>query len=209
VEIGRIIAEVVIDDFKRTQSTHQISNGWGLGALLAFVKDDKSQLIDFDPIQFHPELKGLPDPERNDQDRIWRCVSWGAGSTLADAFLAHVYRFLFGEKVSEGSKLDEWKLKVPTVAKVKLAVAWIVDHVRRYNTGLVGGKPQLAVLEKRNGAWIAHHEDPGETEQQVAAIEKYISDFGAQQRPDASTVDLDKVLSGEEPVPTASDGAGN
>jgi hypothetical protein len=32
-----------------------------------------------------------------------------------------------------------------------LAVAWTVDHVRRYNVGLVGGKLQLAVLEKRNG----------------------------------------------------------
>jgi hypothetical protein len=72
VEIGRVISESVIDDFKRTQSTHQVSNGWGFGALFAFVHGDKPHLIDFDPTQFHPELKGQPDPERADQDRIWR-----------------------------------------------------------------------------------------------------------------------------------------
>ena len=112
-----------------------------LGALFAFVHDDKPQLIDFDPVHFHPELKGLPDPLRGDQDRIWRCVSWGAGSKRADAFLAHAYRLLFGGQV-------------PTVARANLAVAWTVDHVRRYNVGLVGGKLQLAVIEKRSGTWL-------------------------------------------------------
>ncbi len=204
VEIGRIIAEVAIDDFKRTQSTHQGSQGWGVGALFAFVSKDKPQLIDFDPIQFHPELKGLPDPQRGDQDRNWRCVSWGLGSKLADAFLAHAYRLLFGERGSDGSRIDQWKLKVPTVARAKLAVAWTVDHVRRYNTGLVGGKLQLAILEKRNGTWTARHEDPGETEQQVFALEAYVSEFVEKQQPDAaaegSKIDLDRVLAGEQAV---------
>jgi hypothetical protein len=193
VEMGRLIAELAIDDFKRTQSTHQVSNGWGFGALFAFVSKDQPQLIDFDPIQFHPELKGLPDPERGDQDRNWRCVSWGAGSKLADAFLAHAYRLLFGGKSS-----------VPTVARAKLAVAWTVDHVRRYNTGLVGGKLQLAILEKRNGTWTARHEDPGETEQQVVALEAYISEFVEKQQPDAaaeaSKIDLDRVLAGDQAI---------
>jgi hypothetical protein len=124
-EIGVIIAETTVDDFKRTQSTHQISNGWGFGALFAFVHGDTPQLIDFDPTQFHPELKGQPDPNRG--DRNWRCVSWGIGSKMADAFLAHLSRVLFGDLA-------------PTVAQAKLAVAWTVDHVRRYHPGLVGGK---------------------------------------------------------------------
>jgi hypothetical protein len=196
VEIGRIVAEVTIDDFKRTQSTHQVSNGWGFGALFAFAQGDRPHLIDFDPTQFHPELKGLPDPGRGDQDRNWRCVSWGAGSRLADAFLAHAYRVLFGNLEGE-----QWKLKVPTVARAKLAVAWTVDHVRRYNTGLVGGKLQLAVLEKNiNGIWSAYHADTGETEQQVQFLETYISEFREKQKPDAaaeaSTVDLHGELDG-------------
>jgi hypothetical protein len=89
--------------------------------------------------------------------RQTRCVTWGRGQQLGDAFLAHVYRLLFGQRV-EGS--NEWKLKVPNVARAKLAVAWTIDHVRRYNTGLVGGKLQLAVLEKQGDSWIARHEDP-------------------------------------------------
>ncbi len=191
VEMGRIIAQLTIADFNRTRSSHQDNNGWGLGALFAFVNDDKPQLIDFDPTQFHPEIKGLPDPMRGDQDRNWRCVSWGGGQRLADSFLAHAYRLLFSGKV-------------PTIARAKLAVAWTVDHVRRYNIGLVGGDLQLAILEKVNGVWAARHEDTGETEQQVEILEKYISDFVEKQRPDAaaeaSTVDVDKVLAGEEVV---------
>jgi hypothetical protein len=194
VELGRIIAEVVVDDFKRTQSNYQANNGWGLGALFAFVNNDTPHLIDFDPVQFHPELKGLPDPERGDQDRIWRCVTWGAGARLADAFLAHAYRILFKEQT-------------PTVARAKLAVAWTVDHVGKYNIGLVGGKLQLAVLEKRNGAWIAHHEDPGETQGQVASLEGYISMFREKQEPEAaaeaSAIDVHKALAGEEPIGAA------
>jgi hypothetical protein len=191
VEMGRTIAQVIISDFQRTQSTHQVSNGWGLGVLFGFVNADTPHLIDFDPVQFHPELKGLPDPERGDQDRNWRCVTWGAGQQLADAFLAHAYRVLFVGKA-------------PTVARAKLAVAWTVDHVSKYNIGLVGGKLQLAVLEKRNGAWIAHHEDPGEIQGQVRSLEDYISEFSEKQKPDAaaeaSVVDVHKVLAGEEPI---------
>lgn len=52
--------------------------------------------------------------------------------------MAHAYRLLFGGKV-------------PTVARAKLVVAWTIDHARRYNTGTVGGKLQLGVLEKING----------------------------------------------------------
>jgi hypothetical protein len=188
VEMGRLVAQLVIADFQRTHSNHQVANGWGLGALFAFASGDTPQLIDFDPVQFHPELKGLPDPQRGDQDRNWRCVTWGAGARLADAFLAHAYRLLFGGKA-------------PTIARAKLVVAWTIDHVRRYNIGLVGGKLQLAILEKANGQWIAHHEDPGETEQQVGDLEKYIFDFGEKQKPEAAAeatdIDVHKELAGE------------
>jgi hypothetical protein len=47
------------------------------------------------------------------------------------------------------------------------------------------------------------NEDTGETEGQVADIEKYISQFRERQEPDAaanaSTVDVHKALAGEEP----------
>ncbi len=179
VELGRVIAQMVIADFQRTPSVLQSQPGigWGLGALFAFVNDDKPQLIDFDPVQFHPELKGMPDPLRGDKDRIWRCVSMGAGQQLADPFLAHAYHVLFGDKV-------------PTVDRAKLAVAWTIHHVKSHNIGLVGGTTQLAVLEKSDGRWHAHHEDPGQALQQVRDLEDYISKFGpAAIAPSASVVD--------------------
>ena len=110
-EVGRIIAQVTIGDFQRTQSAWQSqpSVGWGLGALFAFVHEDKPHLIDFDPTQFHPEMHGQPDPLRGGQVRNYRCVSWGAGQKLADPFLAHAYDLLFGKKP-------------PTTRKAKLVV---------------------------------------------------------------------------------------
>jgi hypothetical protein len=97
VEIGRIISQLTIDDFRKTPSVlqQQPTIGWGFGALFAFVCAGEPQLIDFDSVSFHPELKGLPDPKRASQDRTWRCVSMGAGQALADEFLAHSYRLLF------------------------------------------------------------------------------------------------------------------
>jgi hypothetical protein len=172
-----------------------VSNGWGLGALFAFVNSDQPHLIDFDPTQFHPELKGMPDASRG--DRVWRCVTWGRGAGLADAFLAHAYRVLFGDQL-------------PTVRRAKLAVAWTIDHVSRYNIGMVGGKLQLAVLEKVGGVWTAHHEDVGETEEQVASLEKYVSQFKEKQNPESaaedSNVDVHKVLAGEETIQSGTAG---
>jgi hypothetical protein len=187
VEIGQIIAQLAISDFQKTPSIlqQQPSIGWGFGALFAFVSAGTAQLIDFDPVSFYPELKGLPDPERAGQDRIWRCVSMGAGQALADAFLAHSYRLLFG-------------LQVPTISTAKLVVAWTIKHAVRYNPGLVGGQLKLAILEKRDEVWIARHEDTGETEQQVDDLERYISEFREMQKPDvaaeASSVDLNSQL---------------
>ena len=186
-EIGRIISQVTIGDFQRTQSAWQSQPnvGWGLAALLAFVHGDKPHLIDFDPTQFHPELHGNPDPLRGDQVRNYRCVSWGAGQKLADPFLAHAYDLLFGEKT-------------PTVRKARLVVAWTIAHVSAYNVGLVGGNLQLAILERTKGRWSAQHADPGEAGQEVASLEKYISNYGEQQEPDtmadASPVNIDEAL---------------
>jgi hypothetical protein len=192
VEIGRIISQLSIEDFRKTPSVlqQQPTIGWGFGALFAFVCNEEPQLIDFDAISFHPELKGLPDPNRGGQDRIWRCVSMGAGQALADAFLAHAYRLLFGEQV-------------PNIKRAKLIVAWTINHVVRYNPGLVGGELQLAVLEKRDGVWTAHHEDTGETEEQVDSLEKYISAFREEQKPDVAAkkaIDLDKELATDNPA---------
>jgi hypothetical protein len=99
IAVGRTISQLAINDFKSTQSALQsvANHGWGFGALLAFVKDDTPHLIEFDQVQFHPELKGMPDPARG--DRVYRAVSMGVTQPMSDPFLAHAYRVLFGETI--------------------------------------------------------------------------------------------------------------
>jgi hypothetical protein len=171
IETGTLISETIIANFRRTQSSIQTNTaqGWGLGALVAFVSNNNPQLIEFDGVQFHPELKGQPDPARGDRPRVWRSVSMGSGQMMSDPFLGHAYRLLFGDTV-------------PRVDRAKLAVSWTLDHVIRYNTGGIGGAQRLAILERnRDGAWQASYVDPkGEIKQQLDEMERYISDFGRQ-----------------------------
>ena len=196
VEIGRIISQSTIADFQRTASPLQTGtqDGWGLGALLAFVHKDTPYLIDFDSQRFHPELKGMPDPQRGDQDRIWRCVSMGAGQQLADAFLAHAYDVLFDRRV-------------PRVDRAKLAVAWTIDHVRRFNIGFVGGETRLAVLEKKEGKWLAHHEDAGQTLQQVDELKKWIASYRRVAAAEDAAPATDPLAELDKPVLTPKEGA--
>jgi hypothetical protein len=133
-----------------------------LGCLVAFANNEP-QLLEFDALNFHPELKGRPDPIRG--DRIWRAASMGSGQMLADSFLAHAYRLLFGTRV-------------PRIDRAKLAVSWALDHVIRYNTGGIGGKQQMAVLQKAaNGDWQANHVvDPdGELRQAIDDLDPMIA----------------------------------
>lgn len=185
VQLGVLISQMTIAEFARTQSHYQNPNGLGLGALFAFVHKGVPHLVEFDTAQFHPELKGLPDPARGDHDRNWRCASMGMGSKLADAFLAHAYRLLFDSRA-------------PTVSRAKLVVTWAIDHAARYTPGLVGGDTHLAVIEKMGGIWTARHVDTGETKEQLVDLEKYISDFGKQQNVEyeekKTKIDLNKEL---------------
>jgi hypothetical protein len=124
------------------------------------------QLLEFDGVQLHPEVKGSPDPGRG--DRVWRAASMGSGQMLADSFLAHAYRLLFGNRV-------------PRIDRAKLAVSWALDHVIRYNTGGIGGKQQMAVLEKSgDGNWRSSHvpDADGELRQAVNDLETHISNYG-------------------------------
>lgn len=183
IEIGRVLAQAVIGDFETTRSTLQNAQGWGLGALFAFIHGGAPHLIEFDNVQFHPQLKGQPDPGREGKDRNWRAVSMGAGKPLADAFLAHSYRLLFGKKV-------------PVIERAKLVIIWTIDHVCRYNDGWVGGDSHLAVLKKgEDGTWRAQHESVDETRQQMAELEEYITSFrGHQNTADKGALDLNTAL---------------
>jgi hypothetical protein len=158
------ISRRTLDNFRKTLSPQQQQPqfGIGLGALVAFVCGGKAQLTEFDPLQFHPELKGQINPDGRQKTRPY--VTMGAGQIMADPFIAHVNYMLFGSGV-------------PKLSEGRLLVAWTLRHVLAFNTGGVGGDMQIQALEKINGKWAAHGVDVGEIQQQVDDIEKYVGRY--------------------------------
>jgi 20S proteasome alpha/beta subunit len=154
-----------MQNFQKTLSPLQQNpnHGLGLGALVAFVSENKPQLVEFDHLQFHPEVKGVSAADGKPRTRPY--VTMGSGQVMADPFIAHVHRMLFGNG------------KVPTLSEGRLLVAWTLQHVISYNTGGVAGDLQMAVLEKQDNKWVAHTSDCGEVAQQVTDIESYIGRY--------------------------------
>jgi 20S proteasome alpha/beta subunit len=93
------IAHNTIENFKKTTSAqqHNLQFGWGLGGLVAFVAQDKPQLAEFSATQFHPELKGLTTSDGKPTNRPY--VTMGGAQAMADPFIAHASRMLFGTNV--------------------------------------------------------------------------------------------------------------
>jgi 20S proteasome alpha/beta subunit len=183
VSVGVRVSKAVVANFRETEAIQQThsSNGWGIGMLLALQVSGEPQLIEFDPTLFQPEIKGQRHPTKG--DRINRFVSMGSGQLLADPFLAHAYRLLFGEKI-------------PTVAQARLLVAWTIDHVIRYNTGGIGGDIQIAVLQKQEKKWVASYIDAGEVQQQCHDLESYIARYntpGDGNDPNQNPVNLNQI----------------
>src|SRR6185437_4788149 len=121
---------------------------FGLGALVGTTLGKQPRLIFYDHLNFRPELVG----ERSgDRFKTLPLVTMGGGERLADPFLAHAHRVLFGEN------------HFPMVKDARLLVAWTLDHVMRFNTGGVGGDHlDIAVLEKVGNDWRASMWDAGE-----------------------------------------------
>ena len=122
---------------------------------------------------------------------------------MADPFMAHVNRLLFGSKV-------------PNVQEARLLVGWTLKHVIDYNTGGVGGDIQIAVLEKPAGKWSARLVDVEEIKQQVADIEDHVSRYWTMPKkaPDLGTglaadfVSSGTVVEAAVSMPTPDDGSG-
>lgn len=179
-ELGVKIHNIVVEEFNKTASPRQVNttDGWGLGMLVGISVAGQPTLIEFDTQQFHPEIKGLPDPDRG--DRIGRFVSMGTGQIMADPFLADAYDMLFEETP-------------PTVQRAKLAIVWTLQRVIKYNTGSIGGPLRLAVLQSDGkGGWKADHEDPGEILQHVELLRRHIAEFDP--KAGVKKIDLDKAL---------------
>ena len=165
-DIGIKISGTTIENFRLTASAQQQhpNYGWGLGALVAFKgPGGEPKLFEFDPFQFHPELKADTDPNRG--DRTIRFATMGSGQTIADPLLGFIYKIFWPNG------------EIPKLADAKLAVAWTLQTTIDLNTGGVGGEPKLAVLEKDNNKWVAQHIQAGEVMQKVKELEDHIAAF--------------------------------
>ena len=148
-------------EFKKT--TAPWDRAFGLGALIGMPLGQEPRLLYYDWQTFRPELVGERTGERF---KTLPLVTMGSGAKLADPFLAHAHRALFGET------------HFPTVKNARLLVAWTLDHVMRFNTGGFGGDHlDIAVLEKVSGQWKASLWDAGEAAQAVDDIARHIREY--------------------------------
>lgn len=179
MDFSTSLSEATIKNFDKTKSPAQLHPqiGWGFGALVGFASDKHGpHLVEFDHIQFHPELKGLTDGAGQLKSKPF--ATMGSGQPLADPFIAHAHRVLFGAD------------NTPSVQQGRLLVTWTLLHVLQYATGNVGGELNIAEITKSNGAWATSKVDAGEARQQCQEIEMYIGGFGKPQRPPEPVVDL-------------------
>ena len=158
VEVMTAISQLAIGDFSRTRQ--QWERPMGLGALVAIVLEGSPRLIEFENTFFRPTLMGEQDDEG--AFRTLPLATAGSGQKLADPFLLHAHRVLFGET------------HFPSTADGRLLVACTLDHVIRYNTGGVGGSPHVASLEQDGQNWVIRQSPDDEVRQQIQDLEAYM-----------------------------------
>jgi hypothetical protein len=182
IEFVTRLAKKVISNFEGTRSPLQShpNHGWGFGCLMGFASDKIGpQLVEFDHMQFHPELKGETDDAGALKSRPF--ATMGSGQLLADPFIAHAHRVLFGEKTT------------PTVAQGRLLVTWTLQHASAYAVGHVGGELSIAQLQKSEKQWTTSLINVEEAQQQVQEIEAYIGGFGKPPPPPEPAPDLGQL----------------
>jgi|ERR1035441_4832022 hypothetical protein len=179
------LATIVTENFRKTfspvMSNPQI--GFQLGALVGFVCKDEPHLVEFDSVQFQPDLKGVIDG--NGRWRTRPYATMGSGQMMGDPFLAEAHSLLFG------------KDSATTLQQGRIIATWALKHVIKYNTGGIGGPIQLAVIDKTDKGWRAHSIDAGECEQVVAQLEEHIRGFWNEPDDRGAEVDASKGVAAE------------
>ena len=97
VKFATAVAAIATNNFRSTYSPiMQLPQiGFGLGALVGFVAENKPQVVEFDSVQFQPDFKGVKD----DATGRWRTrpyATMGSGQTMGDPFLAEANHMIFG-----------------------------------------------------------------------------------------------------------------
>ncbi len=176
---GTWISQNATANFKQTLAPWERS--YNLGALVGVVVQNEPRLYWFDQQNFRPELVGERD--ETGQFRTLPLITHGGGQKLADPFLLHAHRVLFGEG------------HFPDVGEGRLLVAWTLDHVIRYNVGGVGGAQCIVALERHNDGWQTAEVDVDEMNESVKDIENHIRAY-EQPKPEDAGLDLHAELDG-------------
>lgn len=95
----------------------------------------------------------------------------GSGQPIADPFLALVKRIF-------------WSDRQPTLSDGIFAAVWTIEHVKKTNTGGVGGDVQLATVENRQGNPVTRRLKPEEIQEHlesVRAVEEHMAEFKREQ----------------------------
>jgi 20S proteasome alpha/beta subunit len=94
-------------------------------------------------------------------------VAIGSGQTIADPFLAFIRRIF-------------WKSSLPSIQEGVFSALWTLRHAIETNPGGISDPTQIAVLEKANGAWLAHElskDEAQEHEEAISFAEKHLASF--------------------------------
>lgn len=189
VDVMTAISQLAIGDFNRTRQQWDRTSGFG--ALIAIVLEGSARLIEFDGMFFRPTLIG--EQERG-AFRMLPLITAGAGQKLADPFLLHAHRVLFGEK------------HFPNTADGRLLVAITLDHVIHYNAGTVGGDMHVASLEQDGQNWVIRESPDDEVRQQVQDLEAYMLAYRTAP-PGGAVPKLESALAETPPTAPANDAA--
>jgi hypothetical protein len=151
VDCSKEISRRVGMDFQNTGLPRHPQTGLNFGVLLAAPLESQAQLVEFDTINFQPEIK----KEKS-------CyVAIGSGQILAEPFLAFISRVL-------------WKDAVPDVKLGMFGVYWALSHTIQYAPFGIGAPAHLAVLRREAKQWsVQRFDEPDlqETREHIADIE--------------------------------------
>ncbi|MFI4973242.1 MAG: hypothetical protein ACHP84_01740 [Caulobacterales bacterium] len=132
LDCAMTLSGLMVQNFKATGALLNGARGYGAGALMAAVVEDRAELIEFSPVDMQPELKS---------DTL-HIVAMGSGQYLAEPFMAFVSRVL-------------WNGEAPTVEDATFGVYWGLFHAIEVSPGGIGRPISLGVVRREAGAWAA------------------------------------------------------
>lgn len=118
---------------------------------------DKHQLIEYDSVNFQPELK----------DYSILFVSLGSGQPIADPFLGFIRRIF-------------WSNQPPILREGIFGAIWTLEHTKKVTPGMVGGPSTIGVLERVKGKWKARilpNDELGEHMEHVNTVEEHVAQY--------------------------------